>query len=185
VHRWQIAIPIPFFVVVAFSEPMAPETWLLDVACDVAGGALVLAGLWLRLWATGHAERRAPLPKPLPSRLVTTGPFAFMRHPLLIANALISVGVVVLGESGPGLILIAAVLVVVYRAAAAVEETSLTASCGPAYADYCAGVPRVPRVTRELFGAASVPWTVVRAELPMVAGVLLVAVIADLYALFR
>lgn len=51
-----------------------------------AGVPLVVAGIAVRLWASGHIKKN--------KILATDGPYAFVRHPLYVGNILILVGFV-------------------------------------------------------------------------------------------
>jgi protein-S-isoprenylcysteine O-methyltransferase Ste14 len=50
----------------------------------VAGIVLVVLGMLVRLWASGHVIKD--------KALATTGPYAFVRHPLYVGNEFIGVG---------------------------------------------------------------------------------------------
>jgi protein-S-isoprenylcysteine O-methyltransferase Ste14 len=50
----------------------------------IAGVVLVVLGMLIRLWASGHVKKD--------KALATTGPYAFVRHPLYVGNMLIAVG---------------------------------------------------------------------------------------------
>jgi protein-S-isoprenylcysteine O-methyltransferase Ste14 len=82
---------------------------------------------------------------PQARRLVSTGPYAYVRHPLYVAEAIASMGMVLLHVS------LAAVTVCVLQFALQLarvhyEETTLTAAF-PEYAAYAARTPRfIPRV---------------------------------------
>ncbi|MDH3627096.1 MAG: isoprenylcysteine carboxylmethyltransferase family protein [Acidobacteriota bacterium] len=48
------------------------------------GAVVVVVGMLIRLWASGHVKKD--------KQLATTGPYAFVRHPLYVGNHLIAVG---------------------------------------------------------------------------------------------
>lgn len=68
------------------AEPVGPWGWL--------GLALVVAGEALRLWAVGHIgpESRVTREGPTAPRLVTSGPYGWLRNPLYLANVVIVAG---------------------------------------------------------------------------------------------
>ncbi|MEE2777664.1 MAG: isoprenylcysteine carboxylmethyltransferase family protein [Acidobacteriota bacterium] len=50
----------------------------------VAGGLLVIDGVLIRLWASGHIRKNL--------KLATGGPYRWVRHPLYVGNLLLSLG---------------------------------------------------------------------------------------------
>jgi len=154
VYRWQNVIQLALVAVVFITPPMAEEESLLDLACDVFGAACVVAGALLRLGAAGHSEQRRPFARRLPTRVVTDGAYAYMRQPLALSTLLIGVGLVLLAESGPGLLLVPVALIMMYRITIPFEEAHLVARFGQACVDYCASVLRFPRATVPMFAAA-------------------------------
>ena len=49
-----------------------------------AGLFLIAAGMWVRMWASGHVKKNKVL--------ATDGPYAYVRHPLYVGNILLLVG---------------------------------------------------------------------------------------------
>jgi protein-S-isoprenylcysteine O-methyltransferase Ste14 len=97
--------------------------------------SMVAAGHALRFWAAGYipAYRGESLEAP---RLTTSGPYALVRNPLYIGNALIGLGWSV--PAGRGVILLFAVLFVAVYGLVIVphEEAFLARTFGPAYERY-------------------------------------------------
>lgn len=74
------------FLYVVLAEPTS--------AGLLAGGALVLAGVALRIWACGHLEKN--------KLVVTTGPYAHVKNPLYLGSLSVAVGLAVAAASmGP------------------------------------------------------------------------------------
>lgn len=187
VYRWQNVLTLALFTVLFVTPPMTGTDTLMDLAFDVAGVACMLAGLLLRLWAATHADTPRLFPARPPTRLVTTGPYAVMRHPFSLATLLTGVGVVLLAENGPGLVVVPAALIAIYRVVVPLEEGLLAARFGRAWADYCARVPSLPRLTPATFaalgqalrGPGSTSWRPLVRQLPAVAGTLALAALAQ------
>jgi protein-S-isoprenylcysteine O-methyltransferase Ste14 len=105
----------------------------------VLGGGIGVAGVM----ALGH--RTTPFPKPTEAtRLVRTGIYARMRHPLYTSVMLLALGWALLWQSGSSA-LAALALIPFFRAKAKREERWLRAAYAE-YAEYEAVVPRfIPR----------------------------------------
>jgi protein-S-isoprenylcysteine O-methyltransferase Ste14 len=180
-YRWQAVIPISLFAVLFLTPPIAAEDSALDVIFDVSGGGFVVGGLLLRLWVVAHAGKQSAFPHLVPTKLVMTGPYAYMRHPLSLGNLLIGIGIMLFAESGPGLVLIPTMMILMFRVTIPFEEARLSERFGGRYAEYCGRVPRFPRLTPAMSsGEVHVPsWRSLTQELPAVATTLVCAVLAE------
>ena len=90
-------------------------------------------------------------PNPIvpPQRLVTEGPFAWTRNPIILSHALASLGVALLVAS-PGTVLLVLLLGLPVQFVTRIEERSLEARFGDAYRAYRDSVPRwIPRRPRQ------------------------------------
>jgi len=116
-------------------------------AVRIAGAVLAVAGVAVAAWAVvALGSSLTPFPRPKPEgELVTTGPFAFVRHPLY-TGALLLVAGVSLAYSWWALLATGA-LAVLWALKASVEERHL-ARAFPTYAAYRRDVRArfVPRV---------------------------------------
>ncbi|MDG2048836.1 MAG: isoprenylcysteine carboxylmethyltransferase family protein [Myxococcota bacterium] len=109
------------------------------------GGPLVLAGIWVRVWAVGYLVKTA--------RLTTGGPYAYVRHPLYLGTLLIGLGMVAM--LGGAAALSGAVLFSLWFGLAYLprkeqtEADRLAALYGPCFARYRDEVPALfPRSSR-------------------------------------
>ena len=185
IYRWQNVLPFALLVVLFVTPPMSGDSPLFDRVLDVSGCAMMLAALALRLWAAAHAGTRRLVPVRPPTRLVTTGPYALMRHPLELANLLTGVGVVLIAQSGPGLIVVPAALIAMYRLTVPLEDAKLAERFGRAYAEYRHRVPVFPRFTLTTLAATwsamgGASWRALVRGLPAVAVTLALAVLAEM-----
>ena len=104
------------------------------------GAVLAVAGIAFAVWAARSLGRSlTPFPKPLGTGLVTSGPFAVVRHPIY-TGGLAFFGGYALFASVPALIL-TAVLGVLWVGKMRVEERLLGAAYD-GYAEYCLRVRR-------------------------------------------
>lgn len=123
-----------------------------------AGGAAIAAGLALNVWALVERRRRSigEFQLEQPESLVSTGPYAFSRHPMYFGWWLIHLGVGLLR----GTLWVAATLPVAvlleHVGGALAEERELSARFGEEYARYAERVPRYAgRPGRRASGATS------------------------------
>ena len=120
------------FVVAAVAFAGARPSW----SSLAAGVPIALVGEGLRLWAAGHLVK---------GREVTmSGPYRLMRHPLYVGPAIIGVGFVVAAASSLVAGVVLAYLTVMMAAAIRLEEATLRADFGDAYARYAAGDATAP-----------------------------------------
>ena len=121
---------------------LLPPAWpdAAQRVLTIAGAVLVAAGIAFSIWA-GRALGRSltPFPEPVPAGLVTTGPFALVRHPIYTGGMGFFVGYSLL-TSGPALVLTAC-LSILWALKLRVEERLLAT----VYADYPAYCRRVRR----------------------------------------
>jgi len=96
---------------------------------------LVLAGALIRFWARGHFRK---------GRLVTTGPYALIRHPLYLGSLLVIAGVLLqLSDRLFNWGVIIPLVAVFYGAAIIHEEKSLEKIFGRQWQLYKGDVPRI------------------------------------------
>jgi protein-S-isoprenylcysteine O-methyltransferase Ste14/membrane-associated phospholipid phosphatase len=147
VYRWQMVVLMLSLAVLFVTPPALEEDSLLDAMADWSGAWLIVVGILLRAWAAGYAAGQT-WPESLATRRLTTrGPYGYVRNPVALANCLIGVGVIVLAENAPGLVVVPAVLIAISRLTISVEEEALLHRFGEVYAEYCRHVPRwIPRM---------------------------------------
>ena len=92
------------------------------------GGAIMIAGECLRIWAAGHLEK---------SKEVTrSGPYRFTRHPLYLGSSLIGIGFAVASRHPVVGAMVAVYLVLTLTAAILSEEAHLREKFGDEYDAY-------------------------------------------------
>ncbi len=148
-----IAVPEPFFLVGVTSFLAARQLkWtggsLAEASGAAVGAALVLAALALTVWSyfswrslfVGHGVLDD-------HRLVTSGAYGVVRHPVYVGVFLIWLGLA-LAFLSPVAFLIAAVYVIpIYVLYMRSEEKMMLESFGDAYRQYCQDVPMlIPRL---------------------------------------
>jgi len=121
-----------------------------------AAGIVMYVAAALLFLSALESARRVQLPRtlvadPMPTALITTGPFAFVRHPFYLAYSLAWMAAPV-ATHGPMISLFGVAAVVIYIVAARREERQLEAHFGDAYRAYRskAGLllPSIPALVR-------------------------------------
>lgn len=125
----------------AFALLWTRGEWEDDLILWPLGLSIMASGAWLRFAAIRRMGGAARTKKDKAKRLVTTGPYAWTRNPLYLANLIAFAGFVILCElpwfaAGSLLVLGAA-----FHAIARYEEGILASSFGAEFDDYSARVP--------------------------------------------
>ncbi len=132
--------PVLFVLLVNFGE--YEHDWLVLPI----GYGIFLAGVALRVWAQMHLHYRLSVRK----NLTNTGPYAFVRNPIYIANTTMLLGLTVASEVLWFLPVMLAWCVVVYHFVVRYEEAHLRVKYGDAYRAFMEQTPRwLPRVPAE------------------------------------
>jgi protein-S-isoprenylcysteine O-methyltransferase Ste14 len=117
------------------------RTSRVPVWAQGVGAAAILASqyvFWLVFRANSYAAPVVKVQKDRGHAIVTTGPYAYVRHPMYAGAILLLLGIPLLLGSWYGLAL-APILVVGFAVRAVLEELTLSAQL-PGYADYAARV---------------------------------------------
>ncbi|MBN2360593.1 MAG: isoprenylcysteine carboxylmethyltransferase family protein [Deltaproteobacteria bacterium] len=156
IERWQedrrskAGLVLSFTLVVIASFAEAGRWPLLDLPAQaargllIAGGALLVLGSAIRQWAihtlgTCFTDRARIVEG---HRLITSGPYAVVRHPAYSGLALVFLGVPLLLGSVVGLALSVLLLPVALRFRVRVEERQLAEHFGAAWKSYARCTPR-------------------------------------------
>jgi undecaprenyl-diphosphatase len=188
IYRWQNVLPFALVLLPFLAPPLAVAGTPFDSVLDVLGAVCMATGLGLRLWTAAHRDRQPMVPARPQARLTSTGPYGLMRHPLPLANLLTGIGAALIAESGLALLLVPTALIAMYRITVPLDDAWLAERFGPAYVEYCARVPALPRVALASFAAVwaamgslgSTSWHTVVRRLPAVAVTLALAALAEM-----
>lgn len=122
-----------------------PATWRWIGLAPLVVGAAGVAWCFLLFVRVG---RGTPNPLVPPQVLVTAGPFAWTRNPIILSHALATLGVALVVGS-PAAVLLVLLLGIPVQFIVRREERSLEARYGDAYRRYRGAVPRwIPRRPR-------------------------------------
>ena len=127
--------------------------WLFAIARTTEqslrlGAAVILLGEVLRLWANGYVghlkvNRSQPgRPETKMGRLITGGPYAFVRNPLYVGSFLIVIGFCIAMTSPVAALATLICFAMLYGEKTKREEELIQGEWGAEYAAYLAAVPR-------------------------------------------
>jgi protein-S-isoprenylcysteine O-methyltransferase Ste14 len=130
----RLRLPLGFILGIAYLI-FARPTW----ETLILGGAIALAGVLVRAWASGHISKN--------ERLATGGPYAHTRNPLYFGSFLIAAGFAIAAHWS----LLVAVVVffgLIYYPTMQREVANISSRFPGAYAQYASNVPLfIPRPT--------------------------------------
>jgi protein-S-isoprenylcysteine O-methyltransferase Ste14 len=137
---WVVA---QFVLMVAvLGAGLLPPAWPdgAQRALTVAGAVLAAGGLVFAVWAGRTLGRSlTPFPKPVPAGLVTTGPFAVVRHPIYTGGLAFFTGYALFSSLAAVVLTVA--LALLWAGKIRAEERML-ASVYAGYAEYARRVPQ-------------------------------------------
>ncbi|KAA1180263.1 isoprenylcysteine carboxylmethyltransferase family protein [Rhizobium tropici] len=133
------------FLLVANPSWLGPLRFRLipqDLTFYTIGAALTVAGLLFAVWARYHIGRNwsGVITLKEDHALIRSGPYALVRHPIYSGLMLAIVGSAIARGDIAAVLAIVAVLYAVLRRVS-IEESWMSETFGPAYADYKASTP--------------------------------------------
>jgi protein-S-isoprenylcysteine O-methyltransferase Ste14 len=131
-----VRIPLGFVLGIAYVVLAKPTLGSLEL-----GGAVALAGVLVRGWASGHIMKN--------DRLATSGPYAHTRNPLYFGSFLIAAGFA-LAAHWSVLLVVVVFFLLIYYPTMRREIVNIRSRFPEAYAQYAANVP--------LFFPRPLPW---------------------------
>ncbi len=147
-HRGKLHL-LAFLLALAWATPCLPQVLLAL--------PLITLGLAIRAWCSGYLAKN--------TELCTTGPYAYCRHPMYLANFIIVAGILLAGNNvymtATGLVLTILVQVFAIRR----EEALLHYLFGEDYARYCRHTPCVlpwPPRSAAVQGSGQFTWLLAR-----------------------
>jgi len=140
--------PIPWILVLVLCRFHETST---DLVTWVPGLSFLILGEGLRLWGVAVVGKESRTRGSGVARLVTQGPYAYVRNPLYLGNFFLTLGATFISEL-LWMVPIAVVLYLIqYIPIVLWEEEVLAQRFGREYAAYCRHVPRwIPRWRRQL-----------------------------------
>ena len=149
---WFILFPVPFIGIVPWRLHRCLEgpflwagTWRQWLGMWLILNGLGLAGWCVHLLTT--EGRGTPVPIDPPKQFVATGPYRFVRHPMVLGLFLMLAGESALYQSRAAFLYVLLVIGVMHLFVRFVEEPDLQRRFGSSYTAYRRQVPRwIPRL---------------------------------------
>jgi len=143
----QLELPPGWLAIFAGLAWLQARLWPMQVlgrVGDVLGTLLVAAGLAVSVWAALQVllQRTSLFPRRTPERLVTTGLYRVSRNPIYLADAAILLGLVLIWDAIPSLVLVPLFVRLIERRFIEGEEAAIRARFGTEYDAYRARVRR-------------------------------------------
>jgi len=134
--------PIPFILTVLyFAQP--------TLFSLISGIIIMLLGEWTRFWGVAYAGGATRTRNVGAPRLITSGPFGYVRNPLYIGNIIMYAGAAIIANVWMPYLIIAVLFYFAfqYYFIVKLEEQKLTELFQDTYSDYLQAVPRfMPRL---------------------------------------
>jgi len=124
-----------------------------------AGGAVVLLGALLRIWALGHIKKN--------QEVCRTGPYALVRHPLYLSSTIVVLGVAIMANWYVLTLILLVGTLAVHFWLVRREETHLVQTFGSHYTTYAQQVPAfipTPRSLSQAVFEGQFDWSVAAAN---------------------
>lgn len=136
-RRAVLAILIlAMFAALLFGQSLFPPETVVHETLEMAGIVMIFLGIVGRLWSTLYIGGRKG------AELVAGGPYSMTRNPLYVFSTLAAAGVGAQMGSILATALFALGCALAFHVVILREERFLRQALGPAYAAYCARVPR-------------------------------------------
>lgn len=132
------------FAALAWGQAQLVPLTVLGLAGDVIGTGLVAAGLGVSGFAALQfvLRRTSLIPRETPGQLVTGGMYRFSRNPIYLADTAILLGLVLIWDALPSLVLVPLYMKVIEWRFIRVEEAFIAERFGAEYDAYRAKVRR-------------------------------------------
>ncbi|MBI3321069.1 MAG: UDP-3-O-(3-hydroxymyristoyl)glucosamine N-acyltransferase [Candidatus Omnitrophica bacterium] len=131
--------PIPLLALLIFCR-FKEMSW--DLVTWVPGLLLLVLGEGLRIWSVAVIGKESRTRGSGVERLVTFGPYAYVRNPLYVGNFLLTMGAVCISELLWAVPIVLTLFVAQYLPIVLWEERLLLKRFGADYTTYCQRVPR-------------------------------------------
>ena len=149
----------------------SPEPMLLYIGTGIAA-----VGTLVRLWASGYVMKN--------KELATTGPYAYVRHPLYVGNILLLVGFSLASSQWWSFVLMAALLWFYYPPTIAYEDNKLRGIFGEDWENWAKDIHALIPTFGSKAGSVKSAWSFKKSLMQNAEPVIVIYLIGCLYILY-
>lgn len=149
----------------------SPEPMLLYIGTGIAA-----VGTLVRLWASGYVMKN--------KELATTGPYAYVRHPLYVGNILLLVGFSLASSQWWSFVLMAALLWFYYPPTIAYEDNKLRGIFGEDWENWAKDIHALIPTFGSKAGSVKSAWSFKKSLMQNAEPVIVLYLIGCLYILY-
>lgn len=142
----------------------------------IIGAAIAAFGELIRMWASGYVMKN--------KELATTGPYAYVRHPLYVGNILLLVGFSIASTQWWSFILMAALLAFYYPPTISYEDNKLRGIFGAEWEEWSKHVHALIPTFGSKAASIKSAWSVKKSLMQNAEPVIVVYLIGCLYLLY-
>lgn len=147
---FSVAVVLMILISFSLDRFFGWPRWIARPWAEVIALPLLTGGAWLWLWCAGKflKTRGTPVPVNPPPRLITDGPYAYSRNPMMTGLFMVVAGIGILFGSVTLTFIMTPIFVSVsFLEFRLIEEPELARRFGKAYEDYRAKTPIIiPRM---------------------------------------
>ncbi|MCW8936286.1 MAG: isoprenylcysteine carboxylmethyltransferase family protein [Gammaproteobacteria bacterium] len=147
-----------------------------DPVLFIVGGAIAAVGELIRMWASGYVMKN--------KELATTGPYAYVRHPLYVGNILLLVGFSIASTQWWSFVLMAGLLAFYYPPTISYEDNKLRGIFGEEWEAWSKNVNALIPTFGSKAGSLKSSWSFKKSLMQNAEPVIVVYLIGCLYLLY-
>lgn len=141
-----------------------------------AGTVVIALGIAVRMWASGYVMKN--------KELATTGPYAYVRHPLYVGNILLLLGFSMAASLWWAFVLMAALLWFYYPPTISYEDNKLRGIFGEEWENWAKNIHALIPTFGKHAGSARSAWSFKKSLMQNAEPVIVIYLIACLYLLY-
>ncbi|RDH83988.1 MAG: isoprenylcysteine carboxylmethyltransferase family protein [endosymbiont of Galathealinum brachiosum] len=142
----------------------------------IVGGAIAVFGELIRMWASGYVMKN--------KELATTGPYAYVRHPLYVGNILLLIGFSIASTQWWSFVLMIALLAFYYPPTISYEDNKLRDIFGDEWIEWSKNINALIPTFGSKAGSVKSSWSFKKSLMQNAEPVIVVYLIGCLYLLY-